>query len=101
MCQVMDQALVMQKGSRQVAAPVGARDRGERLAGGQANITVQFDMCYDVEWTFYRGSPGEEVPVSVWGSQARLFGGGRLSYDLKVTRSFLDSQVRENITGQG
>ena len=62
---------------------------------------MQCDMCYDGEWTFYRGSPGEEVPVSVWGSQARLLGGARLSYDLKVTRSFLDSQGRETITGQG
>lgn len=48
--------------------------REERLARGQANCTMQYDLCYNGGWTMYRGSPGEGAPKSAWEDESRQRG---------------------------
>ena len=102
MRQIMGQALVMQKGSKRVAALQGAQGGEERLAGGQANCTMQCDMCFDGGVDHLQREPWRRSPSVCLGKSGKApWRRQGLSYDLKVTRSLLDSQERESITGQG
>lgn len=100
MCEIMGQSLVMQKGSKQVAALQALKvDRRGWLVGRQA--TPCSTMCYNGGWTTLHREPWRKsssgclrkLGKALWKRQGQ-------SYDLKVIRNLLGSQVREALKAE-